>query len=48
MLAVICLIFNMQYVQIFQVIGSFAIMLFFTICTWHYNKKYDFFDSKFT
>lgn len=48
MLAVILLIFNAQYIQIFQVIGSLAIMLSFTICTFYYNSKLNFFKSKFT
>jgi hypothetical protein len=48
MLLVIGFIFNLQYMQIFQVIGSFAVMLGFTIATFYYNKKFQFFESKFT
>lgn len=48
MLIVIMLIFNAQYMQVFQVFGSLAIMTGFTIATFYYSKKFDFFKSKFT
>jgi hypothetical protein len=46
--AIIMLIFNMQYQQIFQVVGSLIVMLSFSLLTFFYSCKIDFFSSWFT
>jgi len=46
---VVCvMIFNMQYLQFIQVIGSLIVMLTFCILTFHYQLKFHFFSSRFT
>lgn len=45
---VIIFIFNAQWQQIFQVLASLVVQVYFTFASLYYSRKYNFFNSKFT